>query len=267
MKNTENAKKVYEVTLFTKKGDKTVENAIRISANDYTDALNLAKTAYPDRKIAVLAVVTDVDGWARLATQTLRRYERWERRNNFAVMNPWKRSDTDRADLIQEAIADAIAKHGLTPECNMWTVADVMMDTFRRVAQAHTRISEAVYLPGWSICNLETPEPRPTYPELDALVRRAMRIASLTAEQMEVLEYRCEGKTFQDIADLRGVSNKAVQFAYKKALYNVLSAMTDIDPDFSIITDPDGNGGNDGITADDIAEAFEKLMRAKKSKK
>ena len=211
---------------------------------------NLAETrVYP------FCTPTDGDGQMALARHTLASVENWERRNNSAVLNPQRRNEWEREDMMMIACVAINAIFAENPGANMHTLKTAAFSAIRTEQGKKDRNSEREYFPGWTVCNVTPREPRASCPQLDKLIREAVKSADMTDGQMSaLLLFYEDGKSAQQIAEETGTKRATVYQSLYRAYYKVLSRALEIDPDMSAFTAA-------GYTAEDIDETLTILRK------
>lgn len=198
---------------------------------------------------------TDGEGQMELAKHTLASVENWERRNDNAVLNPHRRNDWEREDMIMIACLAINAVFSENPEADMHTLKTTAFSAIRAEQTRKDRNSEREYMPGWTACNVTPREARATCPQLDKLIKNAVNTAKMTIKQMDALLMSYEqGKSAQDIADETGIKRAAVYQTLYRAYYKVLSRAVEIDADLQVFK-------NAGYTASDIDETMNILRK------
>lgn len=243
------------------KVDKETRNAVvleTVEADTLKDAVEMAGK-YPRNSTRVYPLVTldTPETIVEMARFTLASVENWERRNNYAVMNPTKRNQWDREDyssIATIAILDTLTE---TPGTTMYDVKSAAFSAIRAYQQRQDRNSEKEYMPGWSGCNIAPRLPRSTFPALDKLMRRAIdeTASTLSPVQMEVftLSYG-EDMAAADIAERTGKARQNVYKNLARAYYWVLSKAVELDKGGDVFSGA-------GYTPEDIAETLATLRK------
>lgn len=229
-----------------------------VDAETLKEAVEVAGK-YPRTTTRVYPLVTleNPDTIVEMARFTLASVENWERRNNYAVMNPVKRSQWDREDyssIATVAILDTLTEN---PRATMYDVKSAAFSAIRAYQQRQDRNSEKEYMPGWSGCNIAPRLPRSTFPALDKLMKQAIDATApaLSPVQMEVftLSYG-EDMAAADIAERTGKARQNVYKNLARAYFWVLSKAVEMDKGGHIFAQA-------GYTPDDIAETLATLRK------
>ena len=229
-----------------------------VDAETLKDAVEMAGK-YPRTTTRVYPLVTldSPETITEMAWYTLASVENWERRNNYAVMNPIKRSQWDREDYVSIATVAILDTLTETPAATMYAVKSAAFSAIRAYQQRQDRNSEKEYMPGWSGCNIAPRLPRSTFPALDRLMQRAIDATAptLSPVQMEVftLSYG-EDRSAADIADRTGKARQNVYKNLARAYYWVLSTAVEMDKGGRIFSQA-------GYTPDDIAETLATMRK------
>lgn len=247
----------YQVCAIDKDA-KTATALETISADNLQNAVDIANGKYPRDTIRVYPLVTleNADSITEMARFTLASYENWERRNNYAVMNPAERNQWDREDLLSIATIAIIAtltdNHGAT----MYDVKSAAFSAVATEQRRRERNSEREYMPGWIGCNVMPREARSSCPALDKLIISAVDNAELSATQAQVLMMSySDGMSAIEIAQEMGKNRSSVYKNLYRAYYWVLSKAAELDgaelPTFK----------RGGYTAEDVAEMLVTLRQ------
>lgn len=241
------------------RAEKTATVLEIIDAETLKDAVETANARHPRDTIRVYPMVDmdTPDTITEMAKFTLASVENFERRNNYAVMNPIKRSQWDKEDYTSIATLAIIATLTDTPGANMYQVKSAAFAAIRAYQQKQDRNSEKEYNPGWVACNIQPRLPRATCPALDRLISRAIDATAptLSPAQMEVftLSYQQE----MSAADIAEKTGKARQNVYKnlaKSYYWILAKAVELDKDGAAFAAA-------GYTPDDIAETLATMRK------
>lgn len=241
------------------KDSKTAKVLDIISADSLSNAVEIANGKYSRSTVRIYPFVKldNPDSITEMARFTLASVENWERRNNYAVLNPVKRSTWDREDYISIATIAIIDTLTDNPSATMYDVKSAAFSAIRAEQSRQTRNSEREYVPGWITCNVQPRDfqPRATCPELDRLVKKAIAQTELSEAQKELfaLSYG-EGWTAADIATATGKSRKQVYKGLYRAYFWVLSKAIELDANGDIFRKA-------GYTADDITETLATLRK------
>lgn len=203
-----------------------------ISADSLQAAVEIANSKYPKSTTRVYPLVTlaDADSVIAMAKFALASVENWERRNNYAVMNPIKRSQWDREDYISIATVAIIATLTDNPIATMYDVKSAAFSAIAAEQKSKERNSEREYLPGWNMCNVQPRKPRSTCPALDRLIILAIDSADLSETQREILEMSySDGMSVADIIEATNKTKRTIYQTLYRAYYWVLSKAVDID--------------------------------------
>ena len=229
-----------------------------ITAETLQNAAAVANAKYKGKAIRIYPLVTmdNPDTITEMAKFTLASVENWERRNNYAVMNPIKRSQWDKEDYTSIATLAIIATLTDNPGANMYQVKSAAFSAIRAYQQKQDRNSEKEYNPGWVACNIQPRLPRATCPALDRLISRAIDATAptLSPAQVEVftLSYQQE-MSAADIAEKTGKNRNNVYKGLYRAYYWILSKAVELDTD--------GILERAGYTPDDIAETLATMRK------
>lgn len=228
-----------------------------IKAETIKEAYETAHTMNPETLVAVYPLVTldNPDSIMAMAETALASVENWERRNNYAVLNPINRNQWDREDYVSIATIAIIATLTDDPGATMHTVKTTAFTAIRAEQGRNERKSEREYNPGWTVCNVQPREPRSSCPELDKLIREAIHSADLTGAQTELFALSYDnGMSAADIADITGKSRAAVYRGLYRAYYKILAMAIDIDATGDTFR-------RAGYTTDDITETLATLKK------
>lgn len=251
---------LYQICVLDKASKSTPQATVRhttlVEADNIMQATAHATDKHDRASIRVYPYCTPQDGAAQLelARHTLKSVENWERRNNNAALEPYRRSAEDREDYIMIACVAISAIFATDPYADMHTLKTAAFAAIRREQTKHSRRREIEYLPGWSACNMTPPGARATYPALCRLVRRAIEAADMTDNQARVLNMAYQdGQGAQDIADALGITRATVYQTLYRAYCKVLAQMVELDRDLRA-------AGEAGITAEDI-DVMQAILR------
>lgn len=228
----------------------TVRHTSVIEADNITQATAQAEQTNSRSELRVYPYCTPTDGEGQLALaqHTLRSVENWERRNDNAVMEPYKRTPEDREDFIMCACVAFAAIFAENPSADMHTLKTSAFAAIRAEQAKRDRNSEREYMPGWIACNITPRTAKATFPALDRLTRNAVETADMTENQARVLSMAYQdGQSAQDIADALNIKRATVYQTLYRAYYKVLARMVELDSDLRAFTEA-------GYTAEDIDE-------------
>lgn len=244
---------LYQICILNKATDTTkatVKDTYTTDAPDIITATAQAEGKYDRASFRVYPYCTaqDGEGQLALAQHTLRSVEHWERRNDNAVLEPFKRTAEDREDFIMTACVTFAAIFAENPSADMHTLKTAAFSAIRAEQARRDRNSEREYLPGWSACNITPRTAKATFPALDRLTREAVATADMTENQARVLNMAYQdGQGAQDIADALNIKRATVYQTLYRAYYKVLARMVEIDSNLRAFTEA-------GYTAEDIDE-------------
>lgn len=243
---------------------RTVTATAQIEADTISQATEQATAqGHKLADIRVYPFCTPTDGAAQLelARHTMASVENWERRNNNAVLNPQRRDEWEREDMVMVACVAINAIFAENPGADMHTLKTAAFSAIRTEQGKKERNSEREYIPGWVTCNVTPREARATCPQLDKLIQKAVKTADMTDGQMSALlmSYQ-DGKSAQDIADATGTKRATVYQTLYRAYYKVLSRAVELDADLAAFTAA-------GYTAGDIDETLNILRKRARWKK
>ncbi len=228
-----------------------------IQAETIQDAATAANAKYPRDTTRIYPLVTldNPDTITEMARFTLASVENWERRNNYAVMNPIKRNQWDKEDYTSIAAVAIIATLTDNPRANMYDVKSAAFSAIRAYQAKQDRNSEREYIPGWVTCNVQPRLPRATCPALDKLIRKAVDGAELSEVQREIffMSYD-EEMSAADIAEKTGKARQNVYKNLAKSYYWILSKAVELDTGGAIFAAA-------GYTPDDIAETLATMRK------
>lgn len=250
---------LYQVCILNKATETTkatVKHTALVEADNIMQATAQAEGKYDRASFRVYPYCTaqDGEGQMELARHTLRSVEHWERRNNNAVLEPFKRTPEDREDFIMCACVAFAVIFAENPSADMHTLKTAAFSAIRAEQARRDRNSEREYLPGWSACNITPRTAKATFPALDRLTRKAVETADLTERQMQVLNMAYQdGATTRDIASALNIAQSTVRDALATAYYKVLLQMVELDRNLRAFTEA-------GYTAEDIDETIS-IMR------
>lgn len=238
----------------------TVKHTAIVEADNIMQATEQATAEHDRASFRVYPYCTPQDGEGQLALaqHTLRSVEHWERRNNNAVLEPFKRTPEDREDFIMCACVAFAVIFANNPSADMHTLKTAAFSAIRAEQARRDRNSEREYLPGWSACNITPRTAKATFPALDRLIRRAVSEVELTDIQTRILDMSYnDGQTAQDIADTLNVGRTAVYRALYRAYYKILLRMVEIDSNLQTFIEA-------GYTVEDIDEVMNIMYKRAK---
>lgn len=246
---------LYQICVLNKATESkqaTVNHTAIVEADNIMQATAQATAEHDRTSFRVYPYCTPQDGEGQLALaqHTLRSVENWERRNDNAVMEPFKRTAEDREDYIMCACVAFAIIFADNPSADMHTLKMAAFSAIRAEQARRDRNSEREYLPGWGACNITPRTAKATFPALDRLVRRAVEDVELTDTQARILNMSYnDGQNAQDIADALNIGRTAVYRALYRAYYKILLRMVEIDSNLHTFTEA-------GYTAEDIDEVM-----------
>lgn len=261
--------KQYQLNLlaWNDNGEKTVVAVAHLAAENLSAAWKEVNRVHKGEEVRVYPLATPNDGGSilELASHVLRSVERWERVNHYAALEPYKRSGGDREDFIQTAALSIVESLAENPVAPMFDVARAAFAAISAEKKRRARNSEREYLPGWSSCNVTPRAARATAttPELDRLIREAIKTADFTASQAAVFERFFDGTSVADIATDLGISRSAAYRALYRTFYKLAIAMDGLDPLRQITAVANGITRN-GLDFETISEAIAKLAKRAK---
>lgn len=244
---------LYQICILnkaTRDNPATVNQTALVRASSMTEASRIAERTHKRSTFRVYPYCTPQDGEGQLALahHTLRSVENWERRNDNAVMEPFKRTAEDRKDFIMTACVTFAAIFAENPSADMHTLKTAAFSAIRAEQARRDRNSEREYHPGWSACNVTPRTAKATFPMLDRLTRKAVETADMTENQARVLNMAYQdGQSAQDIADALKIKRATVYQTLYRAYFKVLARMVELDSDLHTFTEA-------GYTAEDIDE-------------
>lgn len=250
---------LYQICILNKATETTkatVRHTFITEANNITEATKQAEDKYARKakifndqiRVYPYCTAQDGEGQLALAQHTLRSVENWERRNDNAVLEPFKRTAEDREDYIMTACVAFAVIFAENPSADMHTLKTAAFSAIRAEQAKRDRNSEREYLPGWSVCNITPRTAKATFPALDRLTRKAVETADMTENQARVLNMAYQdGQSAQDIADALNIKRATVYQTLYRAYFKVLARMVELDRDLRAFTEA-------GYTAEDIDE-------------
>lgn len=244
---------LYQICILnkaTRDNPATVNQTALVRASSMTEASRIAERTHKRSTFRVYPYCTaqDGEGQLALARHTLRSVEHWERRNNNAVLEPFRRTAEDREDFIMCACVAFAVIFAENPSADMHTLKTAAFSAIRAEQAKRDRNSEREYLPGWSVCNITPRTAKATFPALDRLTRKAVETADMTENQARVLNMAYQdGQSAQDIADALNIKRATVYQTLYRAYFKVLARMVELDRDLRAFTEA-------GYTAEDIDE-------------
>lgn len=259
--------KQYQVNILAEDGNGEVVAVAGLSAESLSAAWEEANRVHKGEEVRVypLAIPNDGGSIIELASHVLRSVERWERVNHYAALDPYKRSKEDKEDYIQVAALSIVESLAENPVAPMFDVARGAFAAITAEKKRRVRNSEREYLPGWTSCNIAPRAPRATAttPELDRLIREAIKLANFTPSQAAVFERFFDGASVADIATDLGISRSAAYRALYRTFYKLAIAMDGLDPLRQITAVANGITRN-GLDFETISEAIAKLAKRAK---
>lgn len=244
---------LYQICVLNKATENkqaTVKHTALVEADNITQATAQAEQTNnrADFRVYPYCTPTDGEGQLALAQHTLRSVENWERRNDNAVLEPFKRTQEDREDYIMCACVAFAAMFAENPSVTMHELKTSAFSAIRAEQAKRDRNSEREYMPGWSVCNITPRTAKATFPALDRLTRKAVETAEMTENQARVLNMAYQdGQGAQDIADALNIKRATVYQTLYRAYFKVLARMVELDSNLRAFTEA-------GYTAEDIDE-------------
>lgn len=244
----------------------TLANTDLLTAADLRTAYATANATLPadddadddtDTTLRIYPYATPTDGESimELSRRVVREYEKWELRNNNAVLEPARRTAEDREDLTSVASLAIVSVFAERPAVDMFTLSRLAFSAVATEQKRRDRNSEREYHPDYHADPLKVLVVKATCPALDRLLRKAVETADLTESQMDILTLSYADRTSaQDIADMRGVTRAAVYKTLYKAYYKVLEKAVEIDTDLRTFRKA-------GYTAEDVEEVLATLKK------
>lgn len=254
---------LYQICVLNKATETTkatVNHTALVEADNIMQATAQAEGKHDRATFRVYPYCTaqDGEGQLALAQHTLRSVENWERRNDNAVMEPFKRTAEDREDYIMCACVAFASIFADNPSADMHTLKTAAFSAIRAEQAKRDRNSEREYMPGWGACNITPRTAKATFPALDRLTRQAVETADMTDTQARILNMSyMDGQSAQDIANALDIGRTAVYRALYRAYYKILLRMIEIDTDLRTFTEA-------GYTAEDIDEIANLLHKRAK---
>ena len=250
--------KKYQICAIDRE-NKTAKALEILTAETLQDAVTAANEKYPRATVRIYPLVDmeNPETIQDMAKFTLASVENWERRNNYAVMNPINRSQWDKEDYTSIATVAIIATLTDNPGADMYQVKSAAFSAIRAYQQKQNRNSEKEYTPGWVACNVQPRYPRATCPALDRLIARAIDATAPTLSPAQVEVFTLSYQQEMSAADIAEKTGKARQNIYKnlaKAYFWVLKKAVELDKDGAIFAAA-------GYTPDDIAETLATMRK------
>lgn len=254
----------YQICALNGKGkDRTATAIATMQAENLADAYAAILETHDKGNVVVYPLATLADGETvyTLADYARRQFNKWELRNNNAVMSALNRSTWDKEDERQDAAAAIVAT--LTDDENA-TMYTAFLAAYNKLAAGRDNLfrkSEAEYNPGAMFCNPFTErKARATFPRLAALIARATEAAGLTDKQAEVLEMYESGTTCAAALELLEISKRSYYQNLYTAMYKTLKTAAEMDgehaPTFTA-------AGIDRSDISDALAAYAKRARVK----
>lgn len=250
--------KKYQICAIDRE-NKTAKALEILTAETLQDAVTAANEKYPRATVRIYPLVDmeNPETIQDMAKFTLASVENWERRNNYAVMNPVNRNQWDKEDYTSVAAVAIIATLTDNPGANMYQVKSAAFSAIRAYQQRQDRNSEKEYNPGWVACNVQPRFPRATCPALDRLISRAIDATAPTLSPAQVEVFTMSYQEEMSATDIAEKTGKARQNVYKnlaKAYYWILTKAVELDKDGAIFAAA-------GYTPDDIAETLATMRK------
>lgn len=177
-----------------------------------------------DMRIYPLATPTDGDSVYSLADYALYSYEKWERRNEHACENPRKRKPEDREDYRQDGAVAILAKFAEDAKTNMHECKKSAFSEIAKKQKRHERNSEREYNPNFASCNGRVRAIADTFPELSLLVKKSIKAAKLTEEQMTAVEAIEQGYNIAEYARMIAERDGRKAETVRRLLYTTAKA-------------------------------------------
>ena len=256
---------MYQVCHISGKGkDKTATAARTIEAESLADAYTATMETDGGKDFLVypLATLTDGESVYRLAAYACKQFNKWEMRNNNAVMSVLNRSTWDKEDERQDAAAGIVATLADDENATMYAAFLAAYNKLAAGRDGLFRKSEVEYNPGAMFCNpfIER-KARATFPALAALIAKATEAAGLTDKQAETLDMYESGTTCAAALELLEITKRAYYCNLYAAFYKVLAKAAEMDgeaaPTFAA-------AGIDKADLADALAAYAKRARVKK---
>lgn len=254
----------YEIDRITvdADGNKTAAMLEHVSADTLKDVVQYANDKYSRETVRVYPFCTKADGESqlRLAQNALASFEKWERRNENAALNPYRRNEQDREDYI---ILACLAINSILEENAAATMHELKTAAFKAIANEQKsleRKTEREYNPNFIMCNIEPRKARPTFPELDRLFENAAENAALTDKQMTAIGFLMDGLSIAAIAEHMDVTKRAVACNVYSAQYKIFAAAVALDSNLSVFV----KAGYTKADIDETAATLAKRARAKR---
>lgn len=254
---------LYQICVLNKATETTkatVNHTILVEADNIMQATAQAEGKHDRATFRVYPYCTaqDGEGQLALAQHTFRSVENWERRNDNAALEPFRRTPEDREDYIMCACVAFASIFADNPSADMHTLKTAAFSAIRAEQAKRDRNSEREYVPGWGACNITPRTAKATFPALDRLARQAVETADMTDTQARILNMSyMDGQSAQDITDALDLGRTAVYRALYRAYYKILLRMIEIDTDLRTFTEA-------GYTAEDIDEIVNLLHKRAK---
>ena len=250
--------KKYQICAIDRE-NKTAKALEILTAETLQDAVTAANEKYPRATVRIYPLVDmeNPETIQDMSKFTLASVENWERRNNYAVMNPINRSQWDKEDYTSIAALAIIATLTDNPGADMYQVKSAAFSAIRAYQQKQDLNSEKEYTPGWVACNVHPRYPRPTCPALDRLMSRAIDATAPTLSPAQVEVFTMSYQEEMSATDIAEKTGKARQNVYKnlaKAYYWILTKAVELDKDGAIFAAA-------GYTPDDIAETLATMRK------
>lgn len=257
---------LYQIVYLNKETTEEGKTIFTVDRTDLLEAVDL-RSAYATIdptateetattfRIIPYATATDGEGQLALARHTFRTFEKWETRNEFAVMNPTRRTPQEQEDLTAVACLSIVEGLSKNPAVDMFTLSKVAFSAIRTEQARKDRNSEREYHPDWRQDNLKPVFIKSTFPELDHLVRKAVDTADLTEGQKAFFDMvYCERMDVAAVAETANVSRHTVYKNLWKGYLKIIDTAVALDPDLQTFR-------NAGYTAEDIADVRETLKK------
>lgn len=262
---------LYQIVYLNRETTEEGKTTLTIDRTDLLEAVDL-RTAYATIdptapaddeeeettatfRILPYATATDGEGQLALARYAFRTFEKWETRNEYAVLNPTHRTPEEREDLTATACLSIVDSLSKNPAVDMFTLSKVAFSAIATEQKRKDRNSEREYHPDWKQDNLKPLLIKSTFPALDRLIRKAVETADLTEGQKAYFNMvYTERMEISAIAESENINKRRVYKNLYKAYYKILETAVSLDPDLRTFRKA-------GYTPADVAETVEKFRK------
>lgn len=251
---------LYQIVYLNKETTEEGKTIFTVDRTDLLEAVDL-RSAYatidPTTTFRIIpyATATDGEGQLALARHTFRTFEKWETRNEYAVMNPTHRTPQEKEDLTAVACLSIVESLSKNPAVDMYTLSKVAFSAIASEQKRKDRNSEREYHPDWKQDNLKPLLIKSTFPALDRLIRKAVETADLTEGQKEYYNMvYCERMDVATVAEKKGVCRSKVYKNLYKGYLKIIDTAVTLDPDLLTFREA-------GYTPEDIADVRETLKK------